>query len=286
MPIYTPQKSILTFVLSAVALVQTGLLVILVLVCIPYFGGGSSAASATMFSPAKPSKTAEPAPPPANPYSPLDFQYLDGKYLSLASGKGRMGIDVSSHQGTIDWQAVADAGVDFAMIRVAYRGYGSGALKQDKNAAQNLQGAIDAGLDVGVYLFSQAINTEEAKEEAAFLLDIIKDYKITMPVVYDWEFVNDTARTADIDRRTVTDCSRAFLTKVRAAGYRPMVYFSPFHADYQIYLEELKDFDFWLALYSDRMNFPYAVDMWQYTHQGSVPGISTNVDINIQFPNA
>lgn len=286
MNIYPPKKSLLTFVLSVVAAVLTAVLVILILLCMPYFGGGTTTPNTVVTPHPNTSDSAESTlpPPPANPYGPLDFQYLDGKYLSLTSGKGRMGIDVSSHQGTIDWKAVADAGVKFAMIRVAYRGYGSGELVQDKKAVENLQGAIDAGLDVGVYLFSQAINTEEALEEAAFVLNLIKDYKITMPVVYDWEFVNNNARTANIDRRTVTDCSRAFLNEVRSAGYKPMVYFSPYHADYQIYLEELKDFDFWLALHSDRMRFPYAVDMWQYTHEGSVPGIRTNVDINIQFP--
>ncbi len=283
---HTPKKTVLTTVLSAVALVLTGMLVVLILLCLPYFDQSPQSADPTVSTAPDPTETALPTlpPPPRNPYGPLDFQYLDGKYLSLTNGEGRMGIDVSAHQGNIDWQAVAAAGVDFAMIRVAYRGYGSGELKQDKFAAQNLQGAIDAGLDVGVYLFSQAISTQEATEEAEFLLSIIKDYNITMPVVYDWEYVNDTARTANVNKRTVTECTKVFLSAVKEAGYQPMVYFSPYHIQNQIHLEELKDFDFWLALYSDRMRFPYAVDMWQYTCEGSVPGISTNVDINIQFP--
>lgn len=100
-------------------------------------------------------------------------------------------MDVSVHQGTIDWQQVADAGFDFAMIRVGYRGYGTeGNMRGDTQFVNNVQGALDAGLDVGIYYFSQAITVEEARQEAAYVIEQIAPYRITYPVAFDWERQN------------------------------------------------------------------------------------------------
>jgi GH25 family lysozyme M1 (1,4-beta-N-acetylmuramidase) len=127
------------------------------------------------------------------------------------------------------------------------------------------------------------INREEALEEAEYVLKNIEGYNITMPVVYDWEFVNDEARTAKMDPRTLTDCYLAFCGKIADAGYTPMAYFNTHMSRSMLYLTELEEYPFWLALYSDRMTFPYRFEMWQYTDSGRVPGIEGSVDLNLMF---
>lgn len=223
-------------------------------------------------------------PPEANPYGRNDFQYNENNYLTCLEGESIVGIDVSYHQGDIDWEQVRASGVEFVMMRVGYRGYGeSGKLVEDTNFKANIQGALDAGLEVGVYFFSQALDLKEVEEEVAFLLERIGGYEITMPVVYDWEYVSDEARTANMDARTLTDCSKHFCELILEAGYQPMVYFNRNQAAYLLHLEELTDYPFWLAAYTDRMGFPYKVDMWQYTDNGRVPGIEGPVDVDIMF---
>lgn len=223
-------------------------------------------------------------PPEANPYDNLDFQY-DGRFLKLIEGKSIAGIDVSSWQYDIDWAKVADAGAEFAMIRIGYRGSESGKINADKYAQQNLTGAAEAGLDIGVYFFSQALTREEAEEEAYYVLGIIKDHNITMPVVFDWERIRgEDSRSNNMDRRTLTDCALTFLETIELAGYNAMIYFNPHQSRNLLYLSELTDYDFWLASYTDRMNFPYKVKMWQYTESGSIPGIDTPCDFNVYFP--
>ena len=223
-------------------------------------------------------------PPEANPYDRNDFQYNENNYLTCTAGDSVCGIDVSYHQGDIDWEQVKASGIDFVMMRVGYRGYGeSGKLVEDTNFQANIRGAEAAGLDIGVYFFSQALNLEEVEEEVAFLLERIEGHEITMPVVYDWEYVSDEARTANMDARTLTDCSKYFCQLVEEAGYQPMVYFNRHQAANLLYLEELTDYPFWLAAYTDRMAFPYKVDMWQYTDSGRVPGIEGYVDVDVLF---
>ena len=218
-----------------------------------------------------------------NPYTASDFQY-DGRYLTCLAGESVLGIDVSAHQGVIDWQQVADAGVSFVMIRAGYRGYEEGLLYEDRYAQENYRGAKAAGLQVGAYFFSQAVSVEEALEEAQMLLDIVSGWEVDLPLVFDWEYISASARTAAVDRRTVTDCTMAFSRKIRDAGYEPMIYFNPHLEENFIHLEELADNPFWLALYTDWMNYPYRIRMWQYTSQGKVPGIETAVDMNLWFP--
>lgn len=227
-------------------------------------------------------------PPEENPFGHLDFQY-EGRYLKLRDGESVTGVDVSHWQKDIDWEQVKASGVEFAMIRLGYRGYEAGALNMDSYAVANLEGAIAAGLDVGVYFFSQALTPEEAEEEAYFVVEKLEPYAehITMPVVFDWEHVNDEdARTNEMkDPDILTDCTLAFLQTVEAAGYRPMVYFNRTQSWKYLNLEELKQYEFWLAAYTQRMKFEYKIDMWQYTSEGKVPGITGPCDINIYFPN-
>ncbi len=218
-------------------------------------------------------------PIPANPYGPEDFVFDDAG--ALISGPGCLGIDVSSHQEAVDWTAVREAGMEFVFIRVGYRGYTQGGLQPDPKAREFYEGATAAGLKVGVYFFSQAISVAEAQQEAAFLLEAIQGWQLEMPLVYDWEFVSSEARTAHMDRRTLTDCTIAFCQTVAQAGYTPMIYFNASQARDLLYLEELTEWPWWLARYSTELDFPYAVDIWQYSNRGTVPGIEGDVDLNI-----
>ena len=246
--------------------------------------GGHAATMPELTEP--PTEPGETIPEPEkSPYTKLDFQY-EGRYLGCVKADTIPGIDVSYYQGEIDWEQVKASGIQFAMIRLGYRGYGEeGKLVEDKMAYQNIEGALAAGVKVGIYFFSQAITVEEAVEEAEFVLERIEKYDITMPVVFDWEYISEEARTAKMDRRTLTDCYKAFCGKIAEAGYTPMAYFNTYQSRQLMYLYELEEYPFWLALYSDRMTFPYRFEMWQYTDSGSVPGIEGDVDINLFFTN-
>ena len=223
-------------------------------------------------------------PPTENVFTPMDFGY-EGDYLTCLTDESYLGVDVSSFQKDVDWEKVKEAGFRFAMIRVGFRGYGqTGNLNEDKYAKQNYENATAAGLEAGVYFFSQAISVEEAVEEAEFVLQLIEGWDLQMPVVYDWECLAEDYRTVGVDSRTLTDCTKAFCNRIRQAGYEPMVYFNPSQSRTQLILAELVDYKFWLAMYSDYMTYEYKVDMWQYTNQGSVPGIKGNADINLWFP--
>lgn len=220
---------------------------------------------------------------PANPYGPGDFRFEDG-YLTCTAGESLLGVDVSEHQGEIDWQQVADAGIEFAIIRVGFRGYGSGKLVADEMAVANIEGAQAAGLKVGAYFYSQAISVEEAIAEAEFAMEILAGYTLDMPLVYDWEYVSADARTGSTDSDTVTACTAAFCDTVRDGGYTPMYYSNLDLAGSLFQLSELRDYPFWLAMYSDQMTYLYKISMWQYTASGTVPGIDGGVDLNLYFP--
>lgn len=231
--------------------------------------------------------TRPPAPPPpysppASPYAPADFR-MEGDYLACTAGPAVAGIDVSSHQGEIDWQAVADAGIRFAYIRLGYRGYNNGELFTDEYAAENLAAARAAGLKTGAYFFSQAVTVEEAREEADYALSVLDGAELELPLVYDWEFVSAEARTGQIRARELTDFTLAFCRTVEAAGYAPMVYFNTSQGRDLLLLRELEQYPWWLAKYDLEKDFLCRVDQWQYTCQGTVPGIRGNVDIDLLF---
>ena len=229
--------------------------------------------------------TEETLPPPeANPYGPVDFLLEEeSQQITLLSGEGIKGIDVSSWQGEIDWQQVKDSGVEFVFIRLGGRGTTEGAIYADEMCQTYYEGAKAAGLKVGGYFFSQSITVEEAVEEAEYALEAVRDWDVDMPIVYDWEYIGDGARTDLMDARTLTDMVKAFCNTVRDAGYDPMLYFGRSHSADMLILSELVDYGFWLAMYNPIMDYPYKVDIWQYTETGSVPGISGNVDINLWF---
>ena len=220
---------------------------------------------------------------PRNRFGPEDFEYGEDGYLTCTAEPCMLGIDVSSYQGKIDWQQVKAAGISFVMIRVGGRGYGqAGNLFADQKAQEYYAGAKQAGLLVGAYFFSQALNTEEALEEAKFALELTKDWEMDLPLAFDWEFVNDDGRSATSDMYTVAMCTRAFCDEIRLAGRDAMVYVSMWFG--YPYFEEFQDYPTWIALYTDEMDYAYEFRMWQYTASGSVPGIKGDVDMNIYFP--
>lgn len=198
----------------------------------------------------------------------------------------RPGIDVSEFQGEeIDWKKVRDAGFEFVILRIGYRAYGeSGALVLDAMYEKNVKAALDAGLEVGVYFFSQAITVDEAQEEAQFVLDHIRPYNITGPVVYDTEEIKwDTYRAEDNTSEEYTKYCRVFCDAVEAAGYEPMIYCNMKWMAFTLDMEELAGYDFWYADYYDVPQCPYDYKIWQYSETGVVPGINGNVDLNLWF---
>ena len=212
---------------------------------------------------------------------------LDGSimYYNDPAYETAIGIDVSSHQGEIDWERVAASGVEFAMIRLGYRGYGSeGTLNLDPYFEQNLAGARAAGLKVGIYFFSQAITVEEAYEETAFVLEHLDGEALDYPLAYDWEPISGVgARTDGLDSVTLTDCALTFCHMAELAGYTPMVYYNNPVGYGRYDLSRLTDYDVWFAQYASRPTMYYDYRIWQYTSSGTVPGIDTRVDMNIAF---
>lgn len=234
----------------------------------------------------EPEETVVPTiPPEINPYYKRDFQFDSNNYLICTKQDSYPGVDVSSFQGEIDWKKVKNSGIRFAMVRLGYRGYGqAGNMVVDEYARKNLEGAQKAGLEVGAYFFSQATSIDEVDDEIFFFMQTLGDFELTMPIVLDWEYISDTARTAHVDARTLTDMQKHFCETMVNFGYTPMVYFNWHLADSTLYLSELEDYPFWLALYQNRMTYPFRVEMWQYTCTGRVPGIQGDVDINVYMP--
>ena len=221
-------------------------------------------------------------------YEPSDFTLRDGRLACAEGGETpspRFGVDVSYYQGDIDWQAAKRDGVDFAIIRCGYRGYGSaGRLHEDVKFRQNIEGALAAGLDVGIYFFSQAMSVPEALEEAEYTLSLIEGYDIRFPVVFDWERMNySDSRTRSPDWDTVSDCALAFCGAVEQAGYRPMVYFNKHMSYLQLDMHKLQQYDGWLAMYQNHLDYIYDFQMWQYSSKGAVGGIAGPVDVNLCF---
>ena len=176
------------------------------------------------------------------------------------------------------------AGVEFASIRVGYRGSTAGQIYTDEYFEKNIAGATAAGLKVGVYFYSQAINAEEAAEEAAFVLNAIRPYKVTFPVVFDWEIVGGSdARTYTVSRAVLCESAKTFCSAVEDAGYDAMIYFTQYLGYRKYILRQLSDYEFWYAEYEAKPRIVFNFDMWQYSSTGSVNGIDGDVDLNIYF---
>ncbi|MBQ2745674.1 MAG: glycoside hydrolase family 25 protein [Lachnospiraceae bacterium] len=207
--------------------------------------------------------------------------YEDDKLVSYT------GIDVSKHNGTIDWAKVKAAGIDFAMIRVANRGYGSeGKLLEDDMFEKNAAAANQNKIPVGVYIFSEAITVEEALEEANLVISKIEPYDITYPVVIDIEEIaGDSGRNESLTPAELTDIVLAFCNRIKDAGYTPMLYCNLKGFIGMLEFERLEGIEKWYAYYGDELYFPYDVSIWQYSSSGTVDGINGTVDLNISFKN-
>lgn len=193
------------------------------------------------------------------------------------------GIDVSKYQGDIDFSKVRASGVEFAMLRCGYRSYGSGILTEDSSFKNNAENALTNNVDIGIYFFSQAVNKEEAIEEAKFVLDMIRPYKITYPVAIDIEDVEDDYRQQNLSKQELTDVIITFCEEIRKEGYTPMIYSNIRCFDSKVELNRLEDYEKWFAGYDTSPYFPYALSMWQYTDSGKIDGIEGNVDLNISY---
>ena len=207
------------------------------------------------------------------------FTYQDERYTS------RVGIDVSKYQGTIRWDAVKAQGIEFVFIRIGYRGYGeAGTINLDQCFQDNIKGAQEAGLDVGVYFFAQAVNEEEAIEEAEFVVKSLQGYELQLPVVYDPETIrNDVARTDNVSGEQFTKNTRAFCDCIRENGYEAMIYSNMMWEAFEFDLNQLSDIPIWYADYEALPQTPYNFSIWQYTEQGHIDGIEGTIDLNLQF---
>ena len=207
------------------------------------------------------------------------LEYMaDGEVLS------KKGIDVSRYQGEIDWEKVAGDGVEYAFIRLGIRGATEGKLMLDETYEDNMEGALENGVNVGVYFFTQALNKEEAVEEAEFVLENLKDYDVSYPIVLDVEEITTkNPRTKNMGKQDWTNVCIAFCDRIREAGYVPMIYGNLKTFMLMVDLEQLEEYEKWFAYYRTPLYFPYEFSVWQYSSTGKVNGIDTDVDMNISM---
>ncbi len=204
--------------------------------------------------------------------------YENGKKISF------LGVDISKYQDYVDFVSLKGEGVDYVMIRVGARGYSTGQITLDENFDDNMLRAKEAGLDVGVYFYSQAITEEEAIEEANFVIEHLQNQEIVYPVAFWMENIsNDKARIDTLSKNDKTTVARAFLNTVKAAGYNPMVYGTKEWLIKEVDLSKLSEYDIWLSQNADIPDYPYRFSMWQYTNTGDIAGISGYADLNITF---
>ncbi len=204
----------------------------------------------------------------------------DGAIATTVNGS-TFGIDVSRHNGNIDWNAVKASGVDYVIIRCGYRGSATGVLIQDENFIKNIKGASAAGLKVGIYVFSQAVNEVEAVKEASLAVSLAKGYNLTYPIFIDTE--SSGGRADKIDKATRTAVVNAFCQTVAAGGYKPGIYASKTWFEDKLNMGAIGNYKIWLAQYSAAPTYKGRYDMWQYSSKGKISGIKGNVDLNYSY---
>ena len=225
-----------------------------------------------------------------SPYTGITYTHADAfDGLNVYNG-----IDVSKYNQNVDWEKVKSSGIDFVFVRVGYRGWGvSGTLAPDVNFESHVTGALAAGLKVGLYYYTEAINTNEAIEEAQYCIDKAKDYDITLPIVYDYEttVVNGTKTgrkyNAKLSKAAATQNCQAFCDTIAAAGYTPMIYANKNDLSTLIDGATLgKSYKIWLANYTSKTTYTGSYEFWQYSEKGKVDGISGDVDCNYWYTDA
>ncbi|MBR4138665.1 MAG: hypothetical protein IKT88_01745 [Lachnospiraceae bacterium] len=210
------------------------------------------------------------------------IQGISYTFSSDGVRSGTIGIDVSKYQKNINWTKIKNAGINFVIIRCGYRGYGSGVLVQDEMFVSHITGAKAAGLRVGIYFFSQAINEAEAVEEASMAISLAKKYGINMPIAIDSEYANGGKGRADgLSKSDRTKITRAFCDTVKNSGYTPMVYASKSWFSSHLDVSKLSSYRIWVAHYAEKCGYTGNYHIWQHTDKGKVDGYSGYLDMNI-----
>lgn len=216
-------------------------------------------------------------------FSKLDDSERFKNYIEDDGSKKRVGIDVSEHQGSVNWETVAQH-VDFAFIRVGYRGYGNGNIVTDAYYSTNIQGAIANNVPIGVYFYSQATTYEEGVEEANYVLSLLGDTGLAYPIVLDREDpMQEDARTNNMTVEQHTQAALGFLETIAQSGHRTMIYTNQMYYALYLDLEQIYKYPVWFAQYANEPVWPYEFSIWQYSESGEVPGISGPVDMNIEM---
>lgn len=221
-----------------------------------------------------------------NKYDKDAFKIKQNKvyYIGDKRYSSRLGLDISKHNGSPNWWKLRGWGLDFVILRIGYMGYESGAIMLDERFRKNYKGAKDAGFDIGVYFFSQAINEKEANDEADFVLGELGGRELALPVVYDPESIawNKKARTKGLGRDVFTRTTKVFCERIKEAGYEPMVYCNMIWQDEMLDMAQLNDYKIWYSDYEPKPQSPYHWDFWQYTDEANIPGAATRkTDLNI-----
>ncbi len=264
-------------------------LILAFIVALVVLGSAAGLATSTFLGSSTTAKMAKTPATASSPYDPDGFASVNGRMTYSENGivKSQVGIDVSEHQGNIDWNAVASDGIRFAFVRVGNRGITEGTISADNRYTANLTGARAAGLRVGVYFYSQATSVAEAREEADFVLGLLGGEALELPIAFDHERdLTQYARGNDVDRETLTAAAVAFCERVEAAGYASMVYGN--RSDMARYdLSDLGNRNIWFAEYDaayPSLNTTFS--LWQYSNNGVVNGIDGSVDMDILFTDA
>ncbi len=208
------------------------------------------------------------------------------KYTDNGKKISYVGVDISKHNGQVNFNSIKSAGVDYVMLRLGARGYSTGQISLDDNFVENMEAAVEAGLDIGVYFYSQAVSLEEVMQEVNFVIQNLEPYRahITYPVAFDMENVpNDKARIDGLSRDDKTAIANAFLGGIQAAGYAPMIYGNKEWLIKNVDLAKLQDYDVWLSQEQDIPDYPYQFAMWQYTTTGVLNGVSGDASLNLCF---
>lgn len=203
--------------------------------------------------------------------------------LQTTNASAKLGIDVSKWNKEIDWEKVKEAGIDYAIVRVGYRGYTTGSLIEDPYFKTNIENASGAGIEVGVYFFSQALNNVEAVEEASMVISLCEQYHLDYPVYIDSESSGSTGRADNLTAEERTTVTQAFCETIESAGYTAGIYGARNWLNTRLNMDELGDYTIWLAEYRDIPQYEGYYEMWQYTSRGSIDGITGNVDLNISY---
>lgn len=223
-----------------------------------------------------------------NTYDHTKMEEKAGLKRYMENGKkiSYVGTDISKQNGDVNFGSLKAAGVDYVMIRLGGRGYGTGQLSLDENFKKNMDGAVEAGLDIGISFYSQAISQEEAVQEVNFVIQNLEPYRahVKYPIAFDMEFVaNDEARIEALSKEDKTSIAASFLEGIKAAGYVPMIYGDKEWLIKEIDLAKLQSYDVWLAQEQDLPDYPYQYTMWQYSTEGVLNGVTGDANLNICF---